>query len=283
MTDEPVLMNQVFDRYERDVLPTLGERTQKDYARHLKLLRKTFGHMAPDEIRPRDCGAFLDRPKGKIQANRQLAVLSAVFQKAVGRWYLADRNPCREVERNQIKKRTRYVTDNEFEAVYFIMPKRMQIAMDLALITGQRQGDLLSLRWAQIADGFIQFKQSKTGKKLAMAVSPSLQNILTRAKRLTPEFPHEYVLKTKTGARYTGEGFRAIWQRGMRKAMKGYRKKGKQYEPCLPERFTFHDLRAKNVSDTENIQEAFERAGHISMSMTRGIYDRGTRKVKPLL
>lgn len=279
---EPILMNAIFDRYERDVMPTLGERTQKDYARHLKLLRATFGHRSPDDIKPRDIGAFLDRPKGKIQANRQAAVMSAVCQKAVGRWYLMERNPCRDVERNPSKRRTRYVTNDEFEAVYFIMPKRMQIAMDLALITGQRQGDLLSMKWAQIANGFIQFRQAKTGKKLAMEVSGVLQNILTRAMCLKPEFPHEYVLKTKTGARYTGEGFRAIWQRGMRKAMYGYRRKGNWIEPCLTERFTFHDLRAKNISDTENLSDAFDRSGHSTMAMTRGTYDRGIRKVKPL-
>ena len=45
---------------------------------------------------------------------------------------------------------------------------------------------------------------------------------------------------------------------------------------------TFHDLRAKSVSDSGSIQEAFERAGHTSMAMTRGTYDRGIRKVTPL-
>jgi hypothetical protein len=50
----------------------------------------------------------------------------------------------------------------------------------------------------------------------------------------------------------------------------------------LPERYTFHDLRAKSVSDSATLDEAFERAGHTSMAMTRGVYDRGVRKVKPL-
>lgn len=266
-------MADLFDRYQREIVPTLAPRTQKDYARHLDLLRRTFGHMRPEEIKPRDVGAFLDRPKGKIQANRQVAVLASVFQKAVGRWYMTDKNPCRDVERNPSKRRTRYVTDAEYAAFYEIVPPRMKLAMDLALSTGQRQGDLLALHWKQVDDGYIQFKQSKTGKKLAMRISPHLDAILRRARLMAPQLPREYVIRTRRGIPYTGEGFRAIWQRSMRKALA---------RGIIKERFTFHDLRAKNISDTSNIQEAFERAGHTSMAMTRGTYDRGTRKVEPL-
>jgi integrase len=82
-----------------------------------------------------------------------------------------------------------------------------------------------------------------------------------------------YVVRTRKGTPYTSEGFRACWQRTMQRAMR----KG-----ILAERFTFHDLRAKSVSDSKTLEEAFERAGHTSMQMTRGTYDRGVRKVTPL-
>ena len=57
-----------FERYKREVLPSLQPRTQKDYSRHLALLAKRFGHMHPDEVKPKHIGQFLDREKGKIQA-----------------------------------------------------------------------------------------------------------------------------------------------------------------------------------------------------------------------
>lgn len=270
-----VTMRDILDRYQRDILPSLGQRTQKDYARHLDLLRATFGHMKPDEIEPRHIGAFLERKKGKIQANRQVAVLSSVFSKAVGRWYMAKTNPCANVERNPSKRRRRYVTNDEYNIVYALMPPRMQIAMDLALITGQRQGDLLSLKWEQVdpVERTVTFEQSKTGKKLAVCFSDTLEAVLVRARAMIPHLPRTYVNRTRKGVRYTGEGFRAIWQRGMRKALA---------RGLIKERYTFHDLRAKAVSDSKSIEEAYERAGHTSMAMTRGVYDRGTRKVKPL-
>lgn len=263
-----------FERYKREIVPTLAPRTQKDYARHIAVLDRSFGHMRPDDMKPKDVGQFLDRPKGRIQANRQVAVLSAIYAKMVGRWYVADRNPCIGVERNSSKKRTRYVTDQEFSAMYSMCSLRLQLAMDLALLTGQRQGDLLGLPWKNVTEEGILFRQGKTGKRLLVGLSPSLEAVLARARQMVPVVEiGGYVLRTRRGKPYTSEGFRAMWQRTMRRAVK----KG-----LLAERFTFHDLRAKSVSDTTDIQKAFERAGHTSMAMTRGVYDRGIRKVTPL-
>jgi hypothetical protein len=98
-------LNEAFDRYEREVVPTLQPRTQKDYRRHLVVLRRVFGHMAPNDVLPRHVGQFLDVSSGRIHRNRIAGVLSAVYSKMVGRWYVADRNPCIGVERNASKPR----------------------------------------------------------------------------------------------------------------------------------------------------------------------------------
>ncbi len=272
--DSPTLAD-CFDRYVKEVIPTLAPRTQKDYSRHVALLRTTFGHMRPEDLQPRHIGQFLDRPKGKIQANRQVAVLSAVYSKMVGRWYCADKNPCQHVERNESKRRTRYITDAEFDAVRAIAPVRVQIMMDLALLTGQRQGDLLTLPLKNVSAEGILFKQGKTGKRLLVGMSPALQEVLDRAAKLLPQNHWGSVVRTSQegGKPYTSEGFRALWQRVMNRALE---------KRLIKERFTFHDIRAKCVSDSKNIQDAFERAGHTSMAMTRGTYDRGVRKVTPL-
>jgi integrase len=264
-------MNDAFDRYEREVIPTLEPRTQGDYRRHLVKLRAVFGHMQPNDIQPKHVGQFLDVDKGKIQRNRMVAVLSAVFTKCVGRWYVADRNPCTSVERNPSKPRDRNVTDAEFAAVYKLANPKVQVAMDLALLTGQRQGDLLRLKWKQVTDEGITFRQSKTGKRLMVTMSPALKAVLDRAKAFLPHLPREYVLRRRDGSKYTENGFRAMWQRTMR-----------QYEAKGGERFTFHDLRGKSGSDSASLQDAYERLGHTSISMTRRVYDRGIRAVKPL-
>lgn len=267
-------LSDALDRYLNEVVPTLAPRTQKDYRRHIEILRRVFGHMNPNDLLPKHIGQFLDVKTGKIQRNRQVAVLSAVYSKMVGRWYCAEKNPCQHVERNPSRKRRRYVTDAEYEAVYAIAPPRVQIMMELALRTYQRQGDLLSLKWEQVDDEGVNFQQGKTGKRLRVKRkgAAKLNAVLARAQKLLPHLPREYVVRNRDGRAYTSEGFRAVWQRVMRKAMK---------TGALKERFTFHDLRAKAISDTKDIQKAFEGAGHTSMAMTRGVYDRGVREVDP--
>lgn len=264
-------MNDCFDRYEKEVLPGLEPRTQKDYRRHLIKLREVFGHMAPDDVQPRHVGQFLDVQTGKIHRNRQVAVLSAVFSKAVGRWYVAERNPCAKVERHKSAPRDRHVTDAEYAAVYALANPKVQVAMDLALLTGQRQGDLLTMKWSQVTPEGITVRQGKTGRRLLVEMSPTLEAVLNRAKAFLPHLPREYVLRRGDGQPYSADGFRAMWQRTMR----AYKKKGGV-------RFTFHDLRGKSATDSGSLEAAYERLGHTSIAMTRRVYDRGVRKVKPL-
>ena len=113
--------------------------------------------------------------------------------------------------------------------------------------------------------------QGKTGKRLMIGMSPTLEAVLERARAFIPHLPREYVLRRRDGKPYTQNGFRAIWQRTMRR----HKAKGGQ-------RFTFHDIRGKSATDSLTLNDAYERLGHTSIAMTRRVYDRGTRKVTPL-
>lgn len=277
MSEYESTMNYLFDRYEREIVPKLAPRTQKDYKRILYRLRVEFGERPYLSMKPRDVGRFLQETPAKVSANRHVSVLSAVFSKAIGKWYVHDdlRNPCVGVERNETKPRDRYVTDAEFKALYAIVSPSVKIAMELARMVGQRQGDLLRATWKQIDTNkrLFYFQQGKTGKKLAVRVTPALEELLVRARRLPPLVPRLYLIRRRDGHPYTSEGFKALWQRWMKRAMK---------RGVLKERFTFHDLRAKCVSDNKSIEAAMQLAGHSNMSMTRRVYDRGIREVDPL-
>lgn len=261
------------DRYEREIVPTLAERTQKDYHGYLRILREEFGHMHPDDVRPKDVGRFMDVPKGKIHRARIVAVLSAAYGYMVGSWYVAERNPCLQVKRPKNPPRDRYITDEEFEAIHRVMPARQKIAMELAYLCGQRQGDVLKLKWEDCGEEGITFRQSKTGQGRLVLYSDSLRDTLARAKMLIPQLPREYVVHTRNGTRYTSAGFRACWQRVMARALK---------RGTIAKRFTFHDIRAKTVSDEDNVDTAQLRAGHTSKAMTLRVYSRKIRKVTAL-
>lgn len=275
-----MLMNELFDKYEAEYIPELEPRTQRDYKGILGVLRATFGHMQPQEVKPRHVADFINVKKGKIHRNRMVTILSTVYKIAMGSWCIEMDlvNPCTVVKKWPTKPRDRYVTDAEFAACRAIACPQVQIAMDLALLTGQRQGDIVGLTWKQVkaigvprADWRIEVDQGKTGKKLAIMISPAVEAVLKRARMLKPEWPRAWVIRTRHGQRYTPDGFRALWQRTVR----AYVKTG-------AEPFHFHDLRAKSISDNESLDSAYLLAGHIDIAMTRKTYDRNRRRVQPL-
>jgi integrase len=274
-------MNDLFDLYIKEYVPRTVPRTQRDYTGIVNnTLRPIFGHMLPQDVKPRHVRDFLEVPTGRVHRNRMVMILSRIFYLAIGKWCIDDdlRNPCIKIEKWPVKPRTRYVTDEEFNAFRAICCPQVQIAMDLALLTGQRQGDLVRLTWKQIrAIGLpreqwhIEIDQGKTGKKLAVMISPTIETALKRAKVMLPHWPREHVLRTKWGKQYTEDGFRAMWQRYCR-----------TWEKMGHERFHFHDLRAKCISDNQSLDNAYLLAGHIDIKMTRRTYDRNRRKVQPL-
>lgn len=281
-------MNDLFGLYETECVPELQLRSQRDYISILGILRRTFGHLAPQEVRPKHVADFINVPKGRIHRNRMVTILSTVFKKAMGRWCLDLNltNPCTVIERWPTKPRTRYVTDAEFDAFRATCPEQIQIAMDLALLTGQRQGDIVGLKWSQIKtehlprdEWHIEIDQGKTGKRLAIILSPAIEAVLDRAWMARPHAPREYVIRTNPprgnplhrGSRYTADGFRALWQR----CMKAWMNLGNA-------NFHYHDIRAKCISDNLDLDAAYLLAGHIDIKMTRKVYDRNRRTVKPL-
>lgn len=268
-----VTVSQILDRYERDCVPLLAPRTQRDYARHLVHLRRVFGHLDASTLRPKDFGEFLNVRRGIHQRVRQLAVLSSAFTQAVSFWYLIERNVLRDVKRPKGQPRDRLIEDHEFAAVRALAPLRVRLMMDLALNLGQRQGDLLDLKWSDIKEGCVHVQQSKTGKRMAIELSLEAKRVMGKCWMLPGggRDGGEYVITRRCGGRYTSEGFRALWQRTMNR----YCRRGGK-------RFTFHDIRALCATKCKSPEEAMKLLGHSNISMTLRVYRRGVERVKAL-
>lgn len=66
------------------------------------------------------------------------------------------------------------LTANEYVAIYHAaepLPIWLRLAMDLAVVTGQRVGDLCRMKWSDINDNHLHIEQSKTGAKLAIPLT----------------------------------------------------------------------------------------------------------------
>ncbi len=267
-------MNDLFERYEIEVIPTKAPRTQKDNTREIKLLRAVLGEITPRQFLPRHGYAYYNERKktSLCRAVNEMALLSHVFTKAV-EWGVVDANPCREIRKQRPKPRQRYVTEQEYEAAYEMMPPMVKCAMDLAVLTSLRPADLLGLERSNLTDEGIHIDTRKTGKRLIIQWSEELRRVVKRALSLPPHI-RQPLISNRRGKPYTVSGYNSIWYRWMRKAVA-------DKDNPLTESFQFRDLRAKSASD-DRLESATARLGHSDPRLTENIYRRKPTIVRPL-
>jgi integrase len=108
-------------------------------------------------------------------------------------------------------------------------PHELQVALVLALWTGQRQGDLLRLQWGAFADGRLRVFQAKGKKSVTIPVGPTLSGWLLATPKRTIT-----ILTGQRGNPWTSDGFRTEWR--------------KVCEKVGISDVTFHDLRGTAVT-----------------------------------
>lgn len=166
------------------ILQRVSRSTERQYlraARHLKVWMREF---APQDVRPRHVAALKLRLAAKPNwANRCLSLLRQVFDYALEQ-QLVESNPVVGVKRHPEKKRTRLLSLEEYQAIYDKAGPRLQVIMDLCVRTGQRIGDVLRIRRADLVDDGVRFEQMKTGNKGVVAWTAELRGVVERAKTL---------------------------------------------------------------------------------------------------
>jgi len=242
--------------------------TLADYRQSAKRLMTVFDSTHPDTLTPPHIRKYMDvrGSTSKVRANRELSFLSVVYAFAVERG-LAQRNPCAGVKKYTEKSRDRLIQDWEYMAVYNIAPPAVQVAMELSYLCAMRQGDVLKLSYEDCKTDGIYVKQGKTGKAQIKAWTPRLRAAIDASKELKrresgPQVFSRWVVSNKSGARYTRSGFGSIWQAVMADALA---------HEIIKERFTFHDLKAKSISDYQGDKQKF--SGHKTAAQV-GIYNR---------
>lgn len=269
-------MNQLFDRYMIEIAPTKAKKTYKANLIQIKPLRIYFGNMEPTEVTSVDIYKYIDMrcANAKVGANREKSLLSTCFSYAI-RWGIAKDNPCRHVKRIPEKPRDRYITQGEYKAVRSISPPLVQLMMDFAYCTGQRIGDILKIKLSDLIEDGILIKQNKAGAKIIIEWTHQLQECVNNVRGLPRSNLYSMTLFcNKKGRPLTYDGFSSVWDRVMKKALE---------ENVIQERFTFNDLRAKTGSDALSLEHASQLLGHADSRITKRVYVRNYRKVKPII
>jgi len=105
-----------------------------------------------------------------------------------------------------------------------------------------------------------------------------LRDAIERVKAARPVDNSQWLFCNRFGQSYVNEqtgkydSWSSVWQAFMERVMK---------ESKVTERFTEHDLRAKAGSDVESDERVHELLEHSNVGITRRVYRRKARLIRP--
>lgn len=205
--------------------------SQRNGVRIAEEISRAFREFAPAEVTTPVCsqylGRYADRPRTHNQhrnALRQILAFAAVEGLREGH------NPVDNICGLSTPGRHRIVTDADLQRLRAAADTATRgdtsaraaiLALDLALITGQRIGDLLGLRWQDVTEAGLQVQQGKSRRSAApvrmlIEWTPALIEAINACVIGTDRVG--YLIKTRTGGRYTYAGIRSAWVRLCAKA-----------------------------------------------------------------
>jgi integrase len=241
------VLGAIIDRFKAsEAFGDLAARTQADYLQKIRLIEKEFGTFplaALTDNRSREvfrAWRYELAKASRRQADYAFAVLSLILAWALDNG-LVDANPCTRMGRLYGSSRSDKIwtagDESNFNAK---APVHMHLPLLLALWTGQRQGDLLALKWWSYDGTHIRLTQSKSVSKkrrkkpvrVAILVGAPLKAALDAAR--IGKSTEDHILLTSDGKPWTADGFRSSWRKAC--AAAGIRG------------LTFHDLRGTAVT-----------------------------------
>jgi integrase len=213
----------------------LAQETRRVYDRHLAHLDEIWGTMPLDVVGDRSFRKGIKDERDRIAERSErgadyfVAVLSIVLGYAVDDGTLEE-NHAKAIRKLYKPDRANKIwADQDIAAFQAVASPELQLALRLALDTGQRQKDLLRLPWSAFDGATISLRQSKTDAEVTVPCTTELRAALETAPRRSP-----LILTNSRGRPWTSDGFRTSWH----KATKASGITG----------LTFHDLRGTAVT-----------------------------------
>ena len=190
-------LGDLVDKYIREAIPKkVHNKDQRNLATRLEWWKEQIGHRYLAEIRPSDIAECRDKLEAKTNRygkhlsgatiNRYLAAIGAAYKHAVKEWHWVESSPVGNVARrgesagpDPVPRRRRTQTSDgrgEDSRQPDIYP-----AVLLAITTGMRKGEILSLRWPQIdlKRSLVQLVDTKNGEARTVPVPKIAADLLT--------------------------------------------------------------------------------------------------------
>ena len=181
----------------------LSTKTLKNKKSCAQIFSKRVPNLRLKDVDTKMIAALIDEYKesGKVRMGQVIrAVLIDVFKEAQHAGEVpAGHNPALAVRNPKAKVQRSRMTLEQWKKIYSAAGEAqpfVQNSMLLAMVTGQRRGDLVSLKFSDIWDGFLHIKQNKTGAKIAIplgihceAIDMSLADVISKCRdRVVSQF-----------------------------------------------------------------------------------------------
>lgn len=265
------------ERYADIVLHReLKEKTMANHRSRMKIFRSHFQDKPVCDFTTKDIADFLNgyiRQGMAASAKLMRGTLLDIFREAVADGIIqhnpveASRNPKVEVKRSRLLL-DEYLTIRD-AAVKF--PGWFRVAMDIALVTGQRISDICNMQWANLVDSRLRIEQEKTGAKITIPLELSVQGIsleslIEECRKLSAGCEH--VLVSRKGERIAVRTMTNYFTKSRRLTTLTW---GADKEPP-----SFHEIRslsARLYTDARGGEFAQHLLGHKSAEMTARYQD----------
>ncbi|MBI1747178.1 MAG: site-specific integrase [Acidobacteria bacterium] len=239
-----------------------GWRDELTIRKHLLPRFKNYYLSAIDQKKIVDYKAVRAGQVKKATVNRELALLKTLYNKAIA-WGMADKNPVKGVEffkeDNQIAHVLTEPEETRLLEACMGSLAYLRPLIILALNTGLRRGELLSLKWSNVSLSFrqlvVEATNCKSKKRLLIPINARAYAVLVELKA---QATSDYVFRKTNGQPYNRETLRDHFE--------------KLYKQVGIEDLRLHDLRhsfatrlsAKGV-DIVTIKDLL---GHSTITMT---------------
>lgn len=260
----------------------LKSTTQASYRLYLHRIEMKFGNLPIHALEERGARTAIRQWRDEVLASRPrtadatIGVFRMLLNFALDEEYIG-RNPVTGIGRIHTKTRRDVIwTDAQIAAFLATAPRHLARVLLVAVWTGQRQADLLSLTWDCYDGKYLRLEQRKSargssGRRVKILVSSELQRVLSEIKseqrgQSQLSSPLDWgsdpgmILTTLKGEPWR-RGFRCAWRKAVAQAgVSGV---------------TFHDLRGTFITLSyragATIREISEASGHDETECERTI------------
>jgi len=214
--------------------------------------------------------------KGTIRTdatvNREISCLHHLFAKGA-EWELLEQNPFsrgKSLLTKENNQRLRFLSQEELQKLLTVSPDHLQEIIICAVNTGMRRGELLSLKWEQIHNGFIYLQNTKTNDPRQIPVNDTLAELFKKIKKQNPGSAYVFTYRTTKKDKST-ENLKVITfnntpMRNIKHAFEtAVKKSGIDHCRMHDMRHTFASHLLMNGASLKDVQELL---GHKTFEMT---------------